>query len=34
MTQKYEGQVENSEIKETTEITEIAAVQGNYKFCH
>ena len=26
------GQVENSEIAETMEITEIAVVQGNYKF--
>ena len=27
------GQVKNSEIAETTEITEIAVEQGNYKFC-
>ena len=29
----FNGQVENSEIAETTEITEIAVVQKNYKFC-
>ena len=28
-----EGQVENWEIPETTEITEKAVKQGNYKFC-
>ena len=27
-----DGQVENSEISETTEITEKAVKQGNYKF--
>ena len=29
----YMGQIENSEIPETTEITEKAVNQGDYKFC-
>ena len=29
----YMGQIENSEIPETTEITEKAVKQGDYKFC-